>query len=260
MNRNQYFSKTVEKGLQILALVSQAEKPLSRAEISKATGINMTSTYRIIDTLISLGYLRKDSLTKRVVVGPEAFVVGQHLVQNFDIRSAIKPLLDNFYEEHHVTVDSAIYFENKLLLIYRCISNHIVKQNMPTMSTDLFHCTALGKAVLAWLPLSELETFLTKMDFRKLTPNTITSKSALAKDLDATRRRGYSINDEELLPGIISIGTPILYRNANRPSGAICFDFSTNEHTLQTVTDRYAQRLLELAAQISNFALSPHPV
>ncbi len=251
--RNQYFSKTIDTGLRILSLFSEGEPKLSRTEISRKNGINMTSNYRFIDTLISLGYLRKDPRTKLVELGPAAFVLGHSFVQNFNIRSIVKPLLDQFYEKYQITIDSAVFYENTLLILYRRMSEQTVKYNIPTMTKDLFHCTALGKAVLAFLPSPELELFLKTVKLNRQTQNAITSKKFLVEELEKTRIRGYAINNEELMPGVISIGAPLINRNTNRPTGAVSLDFSTIEHTVESIQGHYTGVLFQLAEQISNF-------
>ncbi len=215
----------------------------------------MTSTYRFIDTLISLGYLRKDPRTKLVELGPAAFALGHSFVQSFNIRSIVKSILDQFFEKNKITVDSAVFYENTLLILYRRMSEQTVKYDIPTMTKDLFHCTSLGKAVLAWLPPAELELFLKTLKLTKQTQNTITSKKRLIEELEKTRIRGYATANEELMPGVISIGAPLINRNTNRPTGAVSFDFSKGEHTVESIQARYAEALLQLAKQISNFIL-----
>ena len=103
---SQYFLTTLEKGLIILSLFTVEQPNLSRVEISRLTGINMTSTYRFIDTLTTLGYLRKDPRTKLLELGPAAFSLGHNFIQNFSLLNIVRPLLDQIYEKHHISVDS----------------------------------------------------------------------------------------------------------------------------------------------------------
>jgi len=250
-NQNQYFSKTIEKGFKILSLFLSEKTRLSRIEISKLTGINMTSTYRFIDTLITLGYLRKDPRTKMLELGPSAFVMGHSFVNNFSIRSIVKPLLDQFYDKNKITVDSAVVYEETILLLYRRSSKQTVGYNIPTMATDLFHCSCLGKAVLAWLPPVERDSFLQRLKLKSLTQNTITSKKKLIEELELSRIRGYVINNEELMPGLLSIGAPLLNNIGNEPIGAISIDFSTAKHTVEQIQEDFVDILIQLANQIS---------
>lgn len=61
-----YFSKSLEKGLKILALFNRESPVLTQSEIAKTLDLNMTSTYRYINTLVEMGYLEKDPKTKEI--------------------------------------------------------------------------------------------------------------------------------------------------------------------------------------------------
>ena len=78
VKNEQYYSKTLEKGLIILDLFDRDHQYRSLSEISRLTGINKTSTYRFVNTLVQLGYLRKSTTNKSLRLGPRAFVLGHH--------------------------------------------------------------------------------------------------------------------------------------------------------------------------------------
>ena len=61
------FSKSLEKGLKILSLFNRDVPFLTQTEVANRLGMNMTSTFRYINTLVEMGYLDKDELTKRVI-------------------------------------------------------------------------------------------------------------------------------------------------------------------------------------------------
>ena len=61
-----YFSKSLEKGLSILSLFDREHPVLTQSEIARRLDMNMTSTYRYINTLAELGYLEKDTKTKEI--------------------------------------------------------------------------------------------------------------------------------------------------------------------------------------------------
>ena len=73
-----YYSKTLEKGLIILDLFDRDHQHRGLSEISRLTGINKTSTYRLVNTLVQMGYLRKSIHNKSLRLGPRAFVLGHH--------------------------------------------------------------------------------------------------------------------------------------------------------------------------------------
>jgi DNA-binding IclR family transcriptional regulator len=71
------------------------------------------------------------------------------------------------------------------------------------------YCTALGKAMLAFIPEEELQYFFSGMTFERFTPQTIKSAPQLRKDLSVVRQRGYAIDNEEAYLGSRCISAPV---------------------------------------------------
>ncbi len=85
---------------------------------------------------------------------------------------------------------------------------------------DYLHYTATGKAILAFLPRSRVERIVDEYGLTGLTDNTITDREALFDELDATRERGYSLNDQEEVEGLRAVGAPVRDRTG-RVLGAV---------------------------------------
>jgi len=249
---SQYFLTTLEKGLKILSLFTVERSTLSRVEISRLTGINMTSTYRFIVTLTTLGYLRKDPRTKLLELGSAAFSLGYNFIQNFSLMNTVKPLLDQVYEKHNISVDSTVFSGDTMLLLYRRYAEEAVSFNPPNISGDVLHCTAMGKAILAHLPVKEFHAFLDRLALDRLTPNTITERGKFTRELEKIRKRGYAVNNEEYVAGLLAIAAPLMNQRTNRPIGAVSFDFPTETHSTDSIQKKYAELLLKLAEDVSN--------
>ncbi len=74
---------------------------------------------------------------------------------------------------------------------------------------DYLHCTAAGKAILAFLPRSRVERIVDEYGLPEMTDNTITDSSALFDELTTIRERGYSLDDQEEVEGIRAAGAPV---------------------------------------------------
>jgi IclR family acetate operon transcriptional repressor len=70
---------------------------------------------------------------------------------------------------------------------------------------DPLHATAVGKVYLASLPEEEAAALLNRIPLSRLTPKTLTSKTALLKDLQTIREVGYAVNDEETEIGVTAL-------------------------------------------------------
>lgn len=249
-DNDKYFSKTIEKGLLILSLFDRDHSKRSLSEISQITGINKTSVFRFVNTLVELGYLRKNSNNRLIRLGPKSFVLGQNFFHGFDLLQGIKPIIDKTSIQHNVSVDSALVHGHSLISLYRRELPNLIYFRLPLMMDDL-HARALGKAVLAHLETPELTSFIRSLRLTKLTPKTITRKEDLLKELKATRNRGYSINNEEYLLGLVCIGAPLINYNTKAVAGAVSLDFPVAEFPLAIIERNYTGVLTRLASELS---------
>jgi DNA-binding IclR family transcriptional regulator len=111
------------------------------------------------------------------------------------------------------------------------------------------YCTAMGKAILAFLPQDEAAEIVSRIRFVRYTPRTLCTAEALQRSLDRVRRRGYAIDDEEVECGVRCIGAPIL-NEMGRPVAAVSVSGPSSRITQQSVPG-IAERLLRCCREIS---------
>jgi len=251
----QYFSKTLEKGLIILDLFDRDHQHRGLSEISRLTGINKTSTYRLVNTLVQMGYLRKSIHNKSLRLGPRAFVLGHHFFHGFDIFQSVKPIIDKTFLEHKISIDSALLHGRTLISLYRREMPNLIYFRLPLIMEELY-ARAMGKAILAKLDSTELSKTLKEIQIKKLTPSTVLDKNEILKDIELTRNRGYSINNEEYVEGLICIGAPLMNFREKTVVGAVSLDFSTSEYSLDSIMQNFPGVLTKLASELSETVTS----
>ena len=249
-NPDNYFSKTIEKGLFILNLFDRDHPNWGITEISQISGINKTSTYRFVNTLVTLGYLKRNPKNKQLKLGPKVLLLGHNFLNGFDLMQISKPLIDKAFRKYNVTIDSSLYFEKSLLALYRREAPNTIFFRQPLISSDLY-ARAMGKAVLSKMADNELEAFFNEVRFKKHTSRTLVSKKEVIEEIEATKQRGYSINNEEFIPGIIGIGAPLMNFQTNKVIGAISFDFPASEQPVGSIVKNYTGALTKLSHDIS---------
>jgi IclR family transcriptional regulator, pca regulon regulatory protein len=248
--QDRYYSKFFEKGLKVLTLFSPDHESLNLKRIATAIESDTSSAYRFVNTLVKLSYLRKDPHTKLLTLGPKAYSLGLNLVKSFNLLRIIKPLIDEAYGAYQITIDSAILDSGLLLKVYQRIAKDTLSYQLPQVEKEI-QCTALGKAILAYLPDSERDAIIDGIHFIKKTENAIMNKKNLLIDLEETRKRRYAVNREEYISGVLSIGAPFFDLESRRPVGAISFDFSVLQYSLEEGERKFGRALLELADKIS---------
>jgi DNA-binding IclR family transcriptional regulator len=245
---NPYFSKIIDKGLRILNLFTPETPSLSLKDIATQTRVNPTSTFRFVDTLIQLGYLKKDPRTKLIKLGPTALALSHKIIKSFDMLQIIKPHIDDAFDRLNVTIDSAIVDDGRLVVLYRREARDTLTFRLPLLSPHL-HCSALGKAYLSSLAEDVLPGVLDGLTLSRRTPNSLTSRSAVLADLRRARERGYAVNNEEYVLGLISIGASLVNEDG-AVLGALSIDVSTVQYTAGEAEKRFAPAVLRLVKDI----------
>lgn len=246
-----YFSKSLEKGLKILALFNRETPALSQTDIAKIIDLNMTSTYRYINTLVEMGYLEKDESTK--LVRPSIFCMAfcNNLMRATDHNRLIKTLVDEIYSRYNMTIDVALSMDDDIMRIYHREAADTLIYVLPDFTRNCLHNTALGKAYLSSLPEDELETRVEGLKLTSKTERTITDRRQLKQQLMLAKVRKYAMTEEEYLPGLIAIAAPLINPHTSQGIGAVSFDFSVLERSPEEIEVKYAPLIIELAARIS---------
>jgi len=249
-SRDSYYSTPVERALRVLSVCADGRASVTLSEISRDLKLNKTSSFRFANTLVRLGYLQRDAHTRQLRLGLKAFALGQDLVQNFDLIQIIRPMVDEAFQKYQCSMDVALRDGDVLLVVYRKEAHDTLIFHSPTVMRDL-HATALGKAVLAHLERGDLAQFLSKRRLIPRTKATLTTQALLLADLRRTRERGYSLNNEESIAGLIAVGAPLMSSSPGGAIGAISFDFAKVQCSLRSLERDYAKAVVQLAKDIS---------
>ncbi|WP_399884857.1 IclR family transcriptional regulator [Streptomyces sp. BBFR51] len=197
-------ARTVEL-LEVLA--ARGDRPARLQELADELGVPRSSMYALLQTLISRGWVRTDVTGSLYGIGIHALLTGTSYLDSDPRVRVARPYLDEASQALGETIhlgrldghDVAYLATRESHEYLRTISR--VGRRLPA------HVGALGKALLAQRPDAELP----EGPYEAHTPNTHTSRESLAADLAATRERGYSVDREEGVPGIVGFGFALRY-------------------------------------------------
>lgn len=212
--------KSLRKAVAVLNAVARAERPLTMAELAVRAGIARPTAYRLVQTLAGEGHIVQDPADGRLSIGFSVLPLAASLLDRNRLRLEALPHLQTLAQETGERANLGILHRSQVLYLAG-----VEKPSLPTIysrfgKTAPAHCSSLGKAVLAYLPDSQLLPLLEGQPLGGTTPASITTLPALMAELEATRRRGYSIDNAENMPGSYCIGTTI-FDARNHPIGAI---------------------------------------
>ena len=247
-----YYSVSLERGLSILRCFTPDRPVWSLKHISETIGLNKTSTYRFANTLVQLGYLKKDPQTKLMQLGPQIATFGLGYFYSNTLREIARPLIDEISNTYNITTELAFYEEDTIAVVYRREAVEAFVPRFPiSRRKQQLYLSAIGKAILSHLPPKEFLEFIDGIKLLPKTENTITNKKDLIAELEVTKKRGYALNNEEWVQGLIAIASPIMDLHTTKVIGAVCFDFSTIHHSIEIIEREFADVLMKTARDIS---------
>lgn len=200
--------KSAARTVELLELLAaRGDRPARLQELADALEVPRSSMYALLQTLVSRGWVRTDVTGSLYGIGIHALLTGTAYLDSDPRVRAVRPYLDEASEALGETIhmgrldghDVAYLATRESHEYLRTISR--VGRRLPA------HMGALGKALLAERPDEELP----EGPYDAATPRTHTSREALAADLAGVRERGYSVDREEGLPGIVGFGFALRY-------------------------------------------------
>lgn len=202
---NKNIIKSAVKVFHLLEVLIE-NKRLSISSLSRLTGYTMSTTQRIVNTLYQLDYVDQDQQSFEYYPTLKIFKLGTSVVDNVTIRNISKPYLIELHRKTNETINLGILDGKDVVYIDKIVSNSPLRVELELGVKVPLYCSSLGKAISAYnenKPSFEGE-------YIKYTKKTIVSDEDLYKDLEEVKKRGYALDDEEYIDGLICIGVPIL--------------------------------------------------
>jgi IclR family pca regulon transcriptional regulator len=182
---------------------------LSLTEVAKDNNMNLPTARRYLLTLKKLGFMIKDESTQTFQLTPKVLRLGSWVISSMGIKERLLPYMISIRNELDVTTHCAILDGNEVVTVERIRSSDVVNLDLSAGSRLPLHATSLGKAILAFMSPEQQKEIAKQLDYKTLTPYTITNMNQLSEELEKTRQRGYSIADQELSLGLKTMAIPV---------------------------------------------------
>jgi len=200
----------LERGLAILELVSKSRNGLTFSQVSSRLDFPKSSIHCLLVTFERLGYLQRLEGSGRYVADLNLLRIASAASYGITLRQKASPVLAQLTQQTGLTAHLAVLENGEALLIAK-----VEPSATPPVATWIgkridYHCTSLGKALIAWLSDQEIARLTKERHMLRHNENTISTLARLKEDLMRIRRLGYSVDNEEEEIGVRCIGAPVL--------------------------------------------------
>ncbi|MCL4187152.1 MAG: IclR family transcriptional regulator [Rhodobacteraceae bacterium] len=204
-----YVVQPVEKALLVLAYVAECGHVVSLKSVSTVLGIPKTTAFRYLQTLTRAGFLSHDSRTDRYSGGPRLGAIARTNARIDSARELARPLMRDLTAEYDGTVNLAVKGDGSVVYLDVFEPPGGFRTKARSGDAHPLHSTALGKAILAFMPEEESLSYLSR-PLTERTGRTLIDRAELIRQLRLVARRGYAMETGENEDGAMCVGVPIL--------------------------------------------------
>jgi len=242
------YVQSFARGLEVIRSFSAQAPRQTLTEVAARSGLTRAGARRILLTLQNLGYVEIDGRLFRLT--PRILDLGFAYLSSMPIWNLAEPVMEELVEQVKESCSAAVLDGIDIVYVLRVPTHKIMRNTLGVGSRLPAYCTSLGRVLLADLPDDELVKRLEASNPRPLTRHTVTRLDALLAKIRLVRKQGWSLVNQELEEGLISLAAPIT-NQAGRTIAAINISGQANRTNVRTAQDILLPVLLHSARGIS---------
>ena len=241
--------QSIGRAFAILEEVARNRDGIALADLSKRVGLHNSTTFHLVKTMVSLGYIRQIKESKRYRIGRPLFALAASALDEMEMVSMATPVLDDLSRETGESSHFASRMSDAVVVMARTPGPGAFQLTDRVGVVRPAYCTALGKVILAALRPDQLDRYLDRIELKALTSKTITSPQRLRRELQDVRRAGIAFDDGEFNNEVRCAAMPV-YDFSGQVVGAIGISGPVWRLSIQVLQSK-ARDLSEAAKQLS---------
>ncbi|MGD0227921.1 MAG: IclR family transcriptional regulator [Terriglobia bacterium] len=200
---------SVLRAVTILDLLAHSRRGRSLSGVSRSLSLPKSSTYRILTALMESGHVVRDTRNKSLRLGFRIVSLGRAALCDSLLRDVARPFVVSLMRNTGLTVHLGVLDSGQAVIVDKEEPLGPGRVGTWVGRTLDVHSTALGKALVSFLPNHELELEFKVRGFIKHNQKTIVTRDRLEEAMRQVRELGYSVDDEEDELGVRCVGVPI---------------------------------------------------
>ncbi|XER09918.1 HTH-type transcriptional regulator XynR [Sporomusa aerivorans] len=209
--KNKYLLASVDRAIELLFLLESAPQEMGVTELSRALGVQKSTTHNLLQTLLARDFVRQTD-TGQYTLGFRLMPLGLACTERLNIRRLASPFLKDLVNEAGEIVQLAVLSAGQITIVDRIEPSRSIFIIPRFDYCNTFHSTAMGKIFLAFNSNDFINKILTQ-PLAQYTAHTLTDQQLLCEEIVKIKDRGYSIACNETIEGVTCMGAPIF--NAN---------------------------------------------
>lgn len=182
---------------------------LTPARIAELVEEPRSTVYRLCSSLQELDYIEAGVQRGTYRLGLKLFDLGRTVVDRFDERASALPVMQRLHDETGETVFLCVRRGLAAVCIERVDGARVMLLELRLGGSLPLHLGAAPRCLLAFEPESAWHAYLDAATLERRTARSPVTRTAILAELRTTRKRGYAVSDQDVTPGVVSVGGPI---------------------------------------------------
>ena len=200
--------QALAKAVHLLEQLAETSEATPRL-LSELLNEPRSTTYRLLRSLEDLDLVERGSQPGTYRLGWKLMRFGAAVVERLDERQSALPVMERIHQRTGETVFLLVRRGWEAVCIERLEGLRVGSLALRLGGSLPLHAGAGPRVLLAWEPREEWERYLATGDLAAFTEATPTTRAALFRELERARALGYAVSDEDVTPGIASLGAPV---------------------------------------------------
>lgn len=201
--------QSIGRAFAILEEVARNRDGIGLAELSKKVGLHNSTTFHLVKTMVSLGYIRQLKDSKRYRIGRPLFALAASALDEMEMVSLATPVLEDLSAATGESGHFAVRMGDTVTVIARTSGAGAFQLTDRVGVVRPAYCTALGKVMLAALRDDQLERYLARTELKPMTPKSVTDAAMLRREIEEVRRAGLAFDDGEFDTEMRCVAVPV---------------------------------------------------
>lgn len=242
------YVQSFARGLEVIRSFSASAPRQTLTEVAGRSGLTRAGARRILLTLEHLGYVHNDG--KLFSLTPRILDLGFAYLSSMPIWNLAEPVMQSLVEQVKESCSAAVLDGTDIVYVLRVSTHKIMSISLGVGSRLPAHCTSMGRMLLSALPEDQMLACLDRSNLLARTRYTLTDRAALVEEVARVRQQGWSLVDQELEEGLVSMAAPITNRTG-QTIAALNISGQANRTSAKAMQDTMLPALLAAAATVS---------
>ena len=222
--------QSVDRALSILETLAEDDEGYRLSDLAVRTGLSTSTVHRLLATLEKRRFVQFDRYELKWHVGARSFSVGATFARRRNFTAQAMPYLRKLRDLTRETANLAVVDDQSIIVLTRIESREIMRSLTKVGGRVAMVASGVGKAVLATYSDEDVNAVICRQGMPRLTEKSIVRPGELFRELQAIRRQGYAVDDEEARMGLRCVAA-VVYNDCSEPLAAISVSGMTSRLT-----------------------------